>query len=416
MPARIPSRTNAATAVKRVQKTINVSAPTLDPGDSVTWTCNVFLLPFDGFLGGTHLSRLAHIQFTDTFQVLNPVTLPNTDGFGLLMAVKAWDLPGAERANPFSSSFSPSTAQYQFLNLMDAWAGEGAARIASLGYEIVDNTAELYRAGNMVSWRKSSMAADLPTLVYDTSDEDLRHAPQHRLYAGIPDSLASAFRIPGSLSTRFTEGTYVVATFNRHREDFELPSGYSSASMTPQIKLDGSVPGIYPGFRPSGSLDITRYMSYTHLDHSGSYCTGLNQQTTFTITLKAVLEILPNAQSVLIDFTQPSVPFNPRIEQLYDSIASSMPPATAVANNASGDFFKTLVNIATPLIKTMFPTMAPVIHNVSSAAQQGIQLLQNQRQAKLARAPIPTTVKSLTPAEKQMLAQLRAKKQANKKK
>lgn len=151
-PQRLPSKTAVSTAVKTVQKLINISAPTVGT-PAATWTANVFLLPVDAVNDPSSIFR--GVAVTKTL-LQSPTPFANPGTYGLLMVCKAWDVTGTEPANPFSSTFNPANAEFESITLGDAWNGEGSARLTSCGYEIVDNTAQLYKGGNMVNWRKTS--------------------------------------------------------------------------------------------------------------------------------------------------------------------------------------------------------------------------------------------------------------------
>ena len=407
--ARLPSHDSVSTAVKNVQKIMEVNAPSFDPAGATTWVANVFLLPTDATVDFGKASRMRSATL-DGVNVAFPSDLPFFTGDllnGLLMVVKAWDSPvgGSDAANPFSPSFQPTNAEFQFITLADSWTGEGSARLTSVGYEIVDNTAELYRAGNMVNWRKSSSAVDIPLNVRTLSgpgQTNVERRDAMRVFTGFPQDLATAFRIPGATSRRFTEGTYVVGTFNHNKENFELPNGLGCAVLAASRPLDNTRPALFLGGITGQQVEegvVPNFFTYTHLDHSGSFCTGLSPQTTFTLTLKATVEIIPNASSVLIDFALPSIPYNPRVDELYQKIVSELPASVPVHDNNAGDFFKKIVNVATPLVSTLFPATKPLIGVASGLANKGIDALSKNRQRKRAKKNNQVSRKQLTKTE-----------------
>jgi hypothetical protein len=414
-PEGMPCHDVVYTATKNVQKIMTISAPPDPPPGATTWSCTIWLMPYDEVsLSPLNTTRLATFQ---GLAVRGPVLPPVVESRpGIIMIVTAWDGLTPEPANPFSTSFVPGEAVFNGLTLSDAWCTEGSARIIGCGYEITDNTPQLYRGGNMVNWRKSSGTVDLPMSVYDPTNASVIVDYSTRIFTGLPTSQAEAFRIPGSTSTRFTEGAYVVGTFNRRKETFELPIGYSSCVVAG--KIDATSPDAHSPIILAGAFPLTAarfgepYLNYTpftftHLDHSGSYCTGLSPQTNFTVALKATLEILPNASSVLIDFTTPTVGYDPRIEELYEKAVAVMPPAVPVTDNASGDFFRKLVKSITPIASTLFPASAPLINSVGNLADKGIVKLQERKQAK--EEIKKANMYQLTPEEVIMLKQFRKK-------
>lgn len=388
-PVGVPSEAPSHTATKIVQKLLSVQAPTLAQGTAATWIASVWLLPVDGagsggwesFLEGTGVSRS---QLSGFGILLNQ----NTE-LGLLMVVKSWDTANPDDANPFSPNFQPALAEIEFISLNDAWTGEGAMRLASCGYEIVDNTPELYRGGSMVNWRKSSASADTSWLTQAVGAGTFGILDNTRTFTGFPASLAEAFRIPGSTQTRFTDGTYVTGTFNSKLEEFESPGGTRAALLTSGIPTTGTVPGYLAGGAPNGNLIYGerlrhfRPFIYTHLDHSGSYCTGLAPEVNFTLSLKAVVEILPNSGSVLVDFASKSTPTDPRTMSLYSRMAAQMPPAAPVADNDAGEWFRKMIKMATPLIADIFPEIAPILKPLAGMADRGVVALSKHHKEKV---------------------------------
>jgi len=390
-PVGVPSEAPAHTATKIVQKVVTIGAPTTPQESSTTWTATVWLLPVDGAPIGTEGSVLSGCAvFRSYFRSFGEL-LNQSGNAGLLMVCKAWDTSNPDDANPFSPNFDPAKTQIEFLTLADAWAGEGAMRLAACGYEIVDNTPELYRGGNMVNWRKTSGTADMAARIELGAGitASAQYVDNVRMFTGFPTSQAEAFRIPGSTQTRFTEGTYVTGTFNSKLEEFEESGGTRLAVMCSGIPTGSdSVPALAIGGTPNGNDQFGdqtrdfRPFAYTHLDHSGSYCTGLAPEVSFSLSLKAVVEILPNASSVLVDFATKSTPTEPRAVELYSKIAAKMPVAAPVADNDAGEWFRKMIKIATPLIADIFPEFAPIIKPLAGMAERGVVALSKHHKEK----------------------------------
>jgi hypothetical protein len=140
------------------------------------------------------------------------------------------------------------------------------------------------------------------------------------------------------------------------------------------------VNGVYVG-RDSGTFPNN--YAPTHLDFSGNYLKGLNESAVITITFHAVLEIIPNVTSVMIDFIKPSTSYNPELLQVYARAKDELPAASIKADNDAGDAFKTLLGIMAPALSMAFPAFASVI-GAGAAGLSGVTtLIQNRRKKKL---------------------------------
>lgn len=421
-PVGVPSDTTAHTAVKHIQKQITITAP---PGTAGTWTTFVCLMPYDApNTGGIATQGILNIATC----AADGATLSPIDPFvpasgqsgaaGLLMVFSVDDATGYD-PNPFSANFDAASTHVSSISLVDAWYGEGAHRLSSLGWEITDNTSQLYQGGNLVCFRKDSMAIDKSFLVVETG-ATLAHFPNDNMtmYAGFPNSLESAYRVPGATSWNFKEGAYVSATFNSHLEDFETMDPFGGTYLTADV---GSSTGLFIGAQGVGDSGEFRRLANpwckTHLNHSGAYGTGLAKEVNFTLTVKADMEIIPTATSVLVDFIKPGVAASPQLRNLYSHMSRQIPPAVMRKDNDAGDFFKRMIKVAGPLVKTLFPPAAAFVDPLSGMATRGIDAIQarkeKKRQSELKplvkpRAGKPNTVTiTVTPEEAARVQQMR---------
>jgi hypothetical protein len=320
-----------------------------------------------------------------------PTPYINND-FGILTAfLKADDAPGS--LNPFSPDFNSADTFTQSISLADAWLGQGAYRLSSCRWEITDNTPALYVGGNLTCFRKDSMA-DHKTFLIRTPAfaglSDVYPAVDNcTLYSGFPSSMEDAYRVPGSTSWNFKEGCYVVGTFNDHLEDFETLDPFGTCILSAGLQNDaGFTSTMVVGGIPGDPLTLDGRLRYpnpwtkTHLNHSGAYCTGLAKEVVFVLSMKVDMEIIPNAQSVLVDFIKPGVPASPGLRQLYSAMSMQIPPAVVRADNDAGDFFKKMIGVAAPLVSKIFPPAAPFVAPISGLATRGVDALSQRRKAK----------------------------------
>lgn len=372
-PAGVPSDDTFQTAVKSVQKTMTIGKPVGLPAGA-TWDLVVCNLPIDAANLGLNSSNC----FFGSTDLNGNTTLTKPGGvdtqFGTLMASS---IQTGGNPIPWSSSFA-ITSELNFLSLNDAWAGEGSMRIAAFGFEVVDVSPALYRGGTLTAFRQESAGGvDFFGTVTGTTavaqDKFMTH------FAGYPRDLSECMRIPGSLQWGAEEGSYHVCTFDEHLREFESPTP-QSVFTTAGTTLGQATQNTFVAGMDSGVT--AQSVVKTHLDMSGSYLSGLNESAVITITLHAVVEIVPRTSSVMIDFVKPGVPGNSRLMSTYATVKNDLPAAVVKDDNDAGDFFKTMVNLMTPALSVAFPEFSPLIGGAGYLANKGISALEANHKKK----------------------------------
>ena len=91
--------------------------------------------------------------------------------------------------------------------------------------------------------------------------------------------------------------------------------------------------------------------------------------------------------------------------ELYSHLTSKMPPSAPVADNDTGDFFKSMLKLAAPLISEIFPPAAPLVMAGLPLADAGINAISGAvKNARLKKATQKAPVKTpVTPARKAKL-------------
>jgi len=153
-------------------------------------------------------------------------------------------------------------------------------------------------------------------------------------------------------------GAYVVGTFNDDYTEYQQEQWWRQGLMASTTNGNVNQNGLAFGFNQN--VYCVPYIN-THLDFSGVYMSGLSPQTTLTVTVKVVIEIIPNPTSLLIDFLKPSNPYVPGMLEAYSIAAADIPPAVPKGDNDAGDYMNVITDSLTAGLSLVFPEFAPLI-------------------------------------------------------
>lgn len=262
------------------------------------------------------------------------------------------------------------------MNLADAYYHIGDVndtdipyRVVASGMEIHNDTAPINKQGSLTVGILEPFARDVASVPYfDTNASPYSTVDvQSDRLRGIPTSSTSLRSVPSARTWAAKDGCYIVprmmdqATMSlKNRRDatltFITPAGVETAfhsfpgGVTPVTGADSK-------YRPVFNSPIVT--GFTPMMIS---LTGLSAETTFTITLKTIVEMYPPPTHVLAPMATPSCPFSPNALSAYSAISSSAPYAVPVGENAAGDFFRKVISAAkyvVPLISTGINTFIP---------------------------------------------------------
>jgi len=106
---------------------------------------------------------------------------------------------------------------------------------------------------------------------------------------------------------------------------------------------------------------------------SGAYFTGLSEETTLTITMRAFVEVFPGPGNALVPLAHPSTSYDGRVLQCYSEIMSELHAGYPVHDNAAGDYFRKALSALRSAVTVgqMIPMTAPLASAVSAGIQAG---------------------------------------------
>lgn len=263
---------------------------------------------------------------------------------------------------------------------------DGACRLIGMGLEIHDVTAELYKQGTCTTFEIPQSIADrelIQTVKLDIGAETFLPTCQEicRLIRP-PSNLNEMLKYPSTQQWEAAEGAYTVVPFAGH-ENPPVFAEYRTpwVDSAPSLGLD--IPGnlnttdclIGPWATPvPSSADHFVFLAnaFSPTNSKGVYLSGLNKNSTFTITSTFYLESFPNQVSTLLPLARPSAAFDPKALALISTTMQNLPVACRVRDNPMGEWFWSALETAIPVLgsvtSALFPEFSPLIAPLAVSA------------------------------------------------
>jgi len=251
------------------------------------------------------------------------------------------------------------TQKYGSLNVPDKFF-DGAFRVLSVGFEVTDTTAELYKQGAVTTWRlptsvgarSTSMNLISGTTVYGGSIDC-------EVYPLPPINPASATTLTTSDTWEAKEGCYIVGAL----DDVDNPVERLSERCLMYTKdYNGSILGTVPDGTgvfwggacfTSGSRAVAACSNIARHRFSpcGAYFSGLHESASLVLTLHVFIERFPSLeQEDLVVLARPAPRRDPIALEIYSQIMTDMPVGVMVKENGLGDWFAEAVSAIAPVI------------------------------------------------------------------
>lgn len=359
-----PDGKSVQSAVQRHYGRIGIKCPfTLAPGD--TWSFNVVstgLHAKDVFRKGAYNTATGKITYGTDTALLGPVIV-------------------MYRHQPVTGSPQPMVIEPLGPGDNVADGTLDKSRIVSLGFELHNTTAEIYRCGDLTVYRADMAGGDYfgsTTLDASTTFYSAKIA------CIVPLDVSVASAMANTRTWEAHKGAYCVS----------LPPASNDycSPMTPNIIMvfnsytpaTGITADLF-GIKATSIESNTYRAGYTPLYNSGIISgnfTDTNQ--TFTLDYRMVVETCPSASSTLISFSSPSAPVDRVFLKMYKQMIPLIPPAVPVGFNDAGEWFRRILRIANtvlPLVAPLLPGPGKLIASAAVPALQVVEQVVNKRQA-----------------------------------
>lgn len=260
---------------------------------------------------------------------------------------------------------------------------KGLTRIIGVGYEIHDDTAEIYKQGHCYHARQSnySMQESNWQLVSSgaSSTTWATLTPLRPILADPAEMMLN----PDTVDWSAKEGCYCVGTFNDGNVPryvgFTQPLVYNNANPLETDEEENTVAtpatsGVWTPIvssvgipAPAANGSYGPAIKIENLDQSCSMFTGLNPLGSYTLTVHYIVECFPSiAEPDMLPLARPSAKYDPVAIEMYVHAIRKMPVAVVVGDNYDGQWWADVVKVATSALAPAaalfgFPEFTPFI-------------------------------------------------------
>lgn len=404
--AGLPDEDTASVVVETIKESVTVAAPA---GTAGLWQAHIFNLPesyTNSYFHGSQLATLVCKPVTYYDKAGTPTRAYCNNYMPGCVAVEATALSmGLINVHAFDNNTAPlmpdnvnaATTTYQRPDNAYVLGGDqknGKRRLVSLAYEIHDTTAEMYKQGTLTAYRLPQSAVQTravlsgsSTVIPDSTIDMLfatSSQPTEQYYLP-PSSVKNALAFNGTRQWEAKDGAYVVCAQDVSRNHLSwstrnsvlFTQGDSDASTVLAIgnttsssffTMNSKCSVFDAGEMQAFSQEVGGESKVVPYHTSGIILSGLNPNSTFTVTMRATWEFAPdisdNSISTLVYLAHPSPAYDPHALELYQQIMRELPVAVPVGMNAKGDFWRMILKalkvVAKPLLSLVPVAGAPL--------------------------------------------------------
>lgn len=316
-----------------------------------TWDCHVFFNPVSPPLvvnnttgGGTGPASVDNRLYRS--QLTNQGALRNLDatqyiygGVNVLSCATGQNWITGSVANPANGDVS-----------IPVRTNSGAWRLIGAAFEVVNTTATLYKGGTIINYRSPASKTVTHTNTPDFIVDGLEQITD--VVALPPSTPAEAALYPTSRTWGAEEGCYTVCVLNDSDVVYNRSVSGRSALAIRDIDISALTTGIptrtvyCPLFSTSSVTQFASPMNCAlPFDVSGCVMTGLNENTTLSVSVRYMFERIPTvAEPDLLVLTRPPASSDPLALELYSRLMSQLPVAVRVADNPAGEWWNTILD------------------------------------------------------------------------
>lgn len=385
----IPDSLPEKSICREVPKTITISSPLADK--TLPWDLHIYSLPERNFVPAT--DPYVVDQANATMNGSGEVDLPASgsvvrSSVGPIVAVA---VAAGQPTTPADSSYPPTgSSTYEVLDFNDYYSGQN--REIFSGIEVHNVTNKLNVGGTVTVYRLPQFTYKSNAFVWD-ANASVRKTDSSSIAISRcpPGNLQQAMLLQGSRQWEAEFGAYCVETFDLQKNDPQASAcGIRAFVMGDNSSGSGYATDALPGiFRYSAKAGVdapsgAQYKSVPK-DTSGIYFTGLPGPSQLTITVRKGIETFPTFTDPLVTLARATPDYDPVFFELYKAIAMQLPPGVAVGENASGDFWDSVLGVIgdiAPIVGGAFGPAGAALGGLAGAAAKTGQAVRNKKDKK----------------------------------
>jgi len=333
------------------------------------WDCHIFNLPILG------ADSFCACTTTDYKKITYPA-----DSSYLFSTLNIFS--GAAGSTMWPTATSPITANAYLPTASISDLEAGSARVVALGWEVTNTTAVLNKQGAVTVYTipqaKSSHFWDW----LDTPDSVQGSLYAERLRAPA-QTVSEAQLLRGTRTWDAAAGVYVVNTqstvtnpivgLGNPQLAFDPNSGPTGETCYLMTTAGEAQKSPATALDPSAmSAPLVKTIPY---NTTGAFFTGLSSETTLTVRLRVYLEQAPSplSEPALSVLATPSAGYDVNALELYAQVMSILPCGVRVEDNASGDWWRSVLKVikhVSPYVGAALTPWLPGAGIVGSAVQK----------------------------------------------
>lgn len=371
--------------IRKVKQSLSITAPAgLAPG--AEWSFQVVVWPW-----------LNKISMSPTSSRYNNIAIPHSAIDVDRGGIEVFTLPTGSPSRTGTYFDVNEAAAYRIE--LDTDYTKGLSRLIGLGYEIVDDTADIYKQGHSYHYRQSNeldKGSNWVVCPVGVAPTNMTLVPM-RPIMGTPED---AMLLPDTEEWAAEEGVYSVVSFNSinppHYVDYTLPvirrnydvtktddietyisaSGVSNTANEEQVVVPYSRGINNGGTLTPGGVPAIKLES---INQSCSMFTGLNQVAAYTLTVHYYYESFPSiAEKGILCLAQASAPYDALALEMYSHCMPRLPVAVPVGLNPNGEWWAAVVEAGAGALNVIstalgFPEVVPFISGGSSMVAKSLR-------------------------------------------
>ena len=236
----------------------------------------------------------------------------------------------------------------------------GMGRLIAGGFEVHNDTPDLYRGGSVTVYTAPQEASDPYNMEIREAENTLVSTVAN--HKGIPASVSEASIYRSSRTWEASQGCLVPFQLNLDQDGLAFKAKPDVINVF-RSGENARASGMMPVFSaPDGAiLSAAKVpMRKAALDTTGAFFSGLHANSVLTLSVKTFVELAPtNQQPTVLKLSSPSATMDEHAIRCYQHCVAKLPPGVPVGMNAKGDWWRMV-------LKTL-QTSAPAIQGVASA-------------------------------------------------
>lgn len=355
-PVGYPDGYAGSTVARCIKKTMTISATSGgdDPPPS-TWNCHIYDSPIE-----KPVTLTPNVSPGNNNVFVDSGIAPNSTPYGGLMAhrsdTNSWNYP----ATPQQMVGQLSLSDNDLKNVM---------RVVASGWEVIDQTAELYKQGTLTVYRQNQQQSTPQTYIKYMGGgtsigvlDQTMSVVSGQIFKFPPPATTQAMLIPNTKQWLVKEGAYVVTDYNSDEikmvepeyiepvllfdnNEVYLDGTLNSTMFMPRVDTNPTAKLTYTIPTTSPSTQYLRFGNckpnrFTPKNQSGVFLTGLNPQASITINKIWYVECAPTGEDEeLLSLCSQSPEDDPVALKIIAALRRDSPVAVKLYENYMGEWF-----------------------------------------------------------------------------